>query len=51
MFIKDDTKITSRINRWEYDIVRKMNGRIFELRENAQVPDGYNRADTDAVDR
>jgi len=32
-FIKDDTKITSRINRWEYDIVRKMNGRIIEFRE------------------
>jgi len=33
IFIKDDTKITIRINRWEYDIVRQMNGRIIEFRE------------------
>ncbi len=33
IFIKDDTKVTNRINRCESDIVLKMNSRRVELRE------------------
>jgi len=33
IFIKDNTKITSRFNRQENDIIRQMNGRDIEFRE------------------
>jgi len=33
IFIKDDTKVTSRINRCDSDIVWKMNCRRVELKE------------------
>jgi len=31
IFIKANTNIAGRINRWDYDIVGQMNGRIIEF--------------------